>query len=235
MSIKIGKQILGSCPVIAAAVSDSDLRLLKPVDLKVINLLELRVDMFKSLSEDYVKGVFYQAMKRFSKPLLCTIRLKSEGGRKAIGEDKRYALFEAVAPLADTIDIEIQSNLLKDVVRLAHKFKKPVIASYHNLQKTPGNDYLSRMLRNAQKVSADITKLAVKADTMDDVARLLRLTMDHKKDNLIAISLGDRGRISRIVNPLFGSLITYGYTGSPKADGQMHVRQVAEQLKLYMV
>jgi 3-dehydroquinate dehydratase type I len=232
MSIKIGKLKLGSRPVIAAALSDDNIRLLKTGDLKVIDLIELRVDMFKTLSEDYVKGVFHQVKKRFSKPVLCTIRLTSEGSRRFIDENKRYALFEAIAPLADMIDIEIQSRLLRDVVRLSHKLKKPVIASYHDLQKTPRDDFLSRMLIKAQKASADITKLAVKADTMDDVARLLRFTMDHKKDNIITISLGDRGRLSRIINPLFGSLITYGYIGHPKADGQMHVNQLVKQLGL---
>ncbi len=234
MSIKIGKQIPGSCPAVAAAVSDSDIRLLRQSDVKVIDIIELRVDMFSSLSEDYVKSVFLQVKKRFSKPVLCTIRLTSEGGKRFIEDRKRYALFEAVAPLADMIDIEIQSKLLKDVVRLAHSLKKPVIASYHDLKKTPKEVFFSKMLTQAHKVSADITKLACKADTMDDVARLLRFTMDHKKDNLITISLGKPGRISRIVNPLFGSLITYGYIGKPKADGQMHVQQLAQLLKLYL-
>ncbi len=232
MSIKIGKLKLGSRPVIAAALSDDNIRLLKTGDLKVIDLIELRVDMFKALSEDYVKGVFHQVKKRFSKPVLCTIRLKTEGGVRSIDENKRYALFEAIAPLADMIDIEIQSRLFYDVVQLSHSFKKPVIASHHDLKKTPKEDFFLKMLTKAKKVSADITKLAFKADTMDDVARLLRFTMDHKKDNIITISLGDRGRLSRIINPLFGSLITYGYIGKPKADGQMHVNQLAKQLGL---
>lgn len=234
MSIKIGKQIPSSCPAVAAAVSDRDIRLLRQSDVKVIDLIELRVDMFSSLSEDYVKSVFLQVKKRFSKPVLCTIRLSSEGGKRFIEDRKRYALFEAVAPMADMIDIEIQSRLLGDVIRLAHSLKKPVIASYHDLKKTPKGVFFSKMLTQAHKVSADITKLACKADTMDDVARLLRFTMDHKKDNLITISLGKPGRISRIVNPLFGSLITYGYIGKPKADGQMHIQQLAQQLKLYL-
>ena len=234
MQKSINRNIAGIFPLIAAAVSDSDIRLLRQSDVKVIDLIELRVDMFSSLSEDYVKSVFLQVKKKFSKSVLCTIRLVPEGGRKAISEDKRYALFEAIAPLADMIDIEIQSKVLGDVVRLAHSLKKPVIASYHDLKKTPKEVFFSKMLTQAHKVSADIIKLACKADTMDDVARLLRFTMDHKRDNLITISLGKQGRISRIVNPLFGSLITYGYIGKPKADGQMHVQQLAQQLKLYL-
>ncbi len=233
MNIKIGKRVFGSRPAIAAALSDRDLRLLKPDDLKIIDLIELRVDMFKTLSVDYVKSVFQQTKNRFSKPVLCTIRLSSEGGRQHIDERRRRVLFEAVVPFADMLDIEINSGLFPDIIRLAHRFHKPVIASYHNLGKTPSDGVIRAMLNKARRESADITKFAVKAATLHDVARLLRFTMDHTKSNLITISLGDPGRISRVVNPLFGSLITYGYIGKPKADGQMHIKQLAEQLRAY--
>ena len=233
MSIKIGKQIPGSCPAVAAAVSDSDLRLLRSADVKSIGLIELRVDMFKKLSEDYVIQVFQQAKQQFKKPLLCTIRIPAEGGRRHIDERRRRSLFEAVAPFADMLDIEIKSSLFPDIVRLGHANNKPVIASYHNLGRTPADSFFMAMLNKARKASADITKIAVKAATINDVARLLRFTMDNGKENLITISLGKPGRISRVVNPLFGSLITYGYIGKPKADGQMNVRELAQQLSLY--
>ncbi len=224
----------GTYPLIAAAVSDSDIRLLRAADIKSIGLIELRVDMFKKLSEDYVIQVFQQAKQQFKKPLLCTIRIPSEGGRRHIDEHRRRSLFEAVAPLADMLDIEIKSSLFPDIVRLGHANNKPVIASYHNLGRTPADSFFLAMLNKARKASADITKIAVKAATINDVARLLRFTMEHTKDDIITISLGKPGRISRVVNPLFGSLITYGYIGKPKADGQMHVRELAEHLKLYI-
>ncbi len=233
MNIKAGKLKPGSRPVISAAVSDIDIRLLKPSDIKVIDLIELRVDMFKTLSEDYVKSVFYKVKERFSKPVLCTIRLKSEGGRKSIDENKRYALFKAIIPRADMVDIEIQSRLFSDVVRLSHRFKKRVIASYHNFKSTPEKRFLLKILAKARHASADIIKLAVKANSMEDVVKLACFTLEHEKDNLITISLGEKGRVSRVINPLLGSLITYGYVGNPKADGQMHVRQLAEQIKVY--
>ena len=233
VSKRMGNKILGTFPLIAAAVSDSDLRLLRPADVKDIGLLELRVDMFKNLSEDYVIKVFNQAKQRFKKPLLCTIRVPSEGGKRHIDERRRRSLFEAITPLADILDIEIRSSLFPGIVRLGHAYKRPVIASYHNLEKTPADSFFLAMLNKARRASADMTKLAVKAATMNDVAHLLRFTMDHGKENLITISLGTQGRISRVVNPLFGSLITYGYIGQPKADGQMHVRELADQLSLY--
>ncbi len=229
----MGNKIPGTFPLIAAAASDSDLRMLHAADVKSIGLIELRVDMFKNLSEEYVIKVFQQAKQRFKKPLLCTIRILSEGGKRHIDERRRRSLFEAVAPLSDMLDIEIRSSLFPDIVRLGHANNKPVIASYHNLDKTPADSFFLAMLNKARKASADITKLAVKAATINDVARLLRFTMDHGKENLITISLGTPGRISRVVNPLFGSLITYGYIGKPKADGQMHVRELAHQLSLY--
>ncbi len=233
MRIAIGNLRLDSRPMIAAALSDKDLALLRSADMKVIDLIELRVDLFKSCSVDYACGVFSRVKKRFQRPVICTIRTRPEGGAWSEDEDTRYALFEALVPLADVVDIEIRSKLFEYVIELSHGFKKPVIASYHNLKLTPANAYLLRLLSKAGRASADITKLALKANGMDDVARLACFTNEHRHGNLITMSLGDKGKLSRLINPFFGSLVTYGYVGKPKADGQMHVRQLAEQLKMY--
>lgn len=224
--------MLGKRPVIAAALSDADAGLLTAADLRVIDLLELRVDLFRSLSETYVQDVFSRVKKRFRKPVLCTIRSTAEGGGRSMDENKRYALFRALIPLADMADIEVRSRLFKDIIRLSHKCKKPVIASYHNFTLTPTDTFFLSMLAKARQGPADIIKLAVRARNREDVARLTCFTMEHRRNNLITISLGKQGRASRLINPFFGSLVTYGYVGKPKADGQMHVQELAGQLEI---
>jgi len=233
MDIKIGSIKLGKRPIIAAALSDKDVKLLKPDDISRIDLIELRIDMFKNLSESYVIKIFSNLKAKTSKPVIATIRHISEGGSTFIDEDKRYTLFKAVISIVDAIDIEIQTKLFNKIVKLSHNYKKPIIASYHNLKKAPDDAFLLKMLSKSGHAAADITKIALKVRNMNDVARLLFFTFEHRKDNLITISMGDAGRISRVINPLFGSLITYGYIGNSTAEGQMHVKQLAEQLMLY--
>lgn len=233
MGIKIGGLKSGKRPLVAAALTDKDIKSIKAGDVGAIDIIELRVDMFSKLSCNFVSGTFKKMQKKLSKPILGTIRMKSEGGKVFIKDTQRYDLFKAIIPLADMIDIEIQSTLFEPVVKLAHNFGKSVIASYHNFKITPREAFLSAMLSKSKRAGADLTKLALKANSMNDVARLLRFTMDHKEMNLITISLGKTGMVSRVINPFFGSLITYGYIGSPKADGQMHVQQLAKQLRTY--
>ncbi|MCL4557638.1 MAG: type I 3-dehydroquinate dehydratase [Deltaproteobacteria bacterium] len=233
MDAMIGDIKAGTRPVVACAMSDRDVERIGRAQVRHIDLVELRVDLFRRLSPDYVAGVFTGAKRRLSRPILGTVRLPHEGGRAAMDEETRYALFETIVLLADAVDIEIRSRIFPDVVALAHRYGKPAIASYHDLEKTPADDMLLKMVSKARRGSADIIKLALMANGIDDVVHLLRFTMDHRKDRLITVSLGRVGMVSRVVNPLFGSLVTYGYVGRPKADGQMRVDRLAEQIRMY--
>lgn len=235
MDTKVNVKKWGKTPMIAVAISDRDVELVKADVLPVIDVIELRVDMFKDLSSSYVENIFKVAKKRFSKPLLGTIRCLKEGGNKFIPENTRYELFKTIVPVADIIDVEFQSTIYKKVIRLSHSMKKPVIASYHDLKQTPDDTALLKLLMQAKTGSPDIIKLALKAKTRNDVARLLCFTIKHRDEHLITISLGEKGKISRFINPLFGSMLTYGYISSPKAEGQLHVKQLADQLKMWMI
>ncbi len=223
----------GTGPLIACAMTDRDVDRASSAQVRRIDLVELRVDLFRRLSPEYVAGVFARARDKLSRPVIATVRLKKEGGRAVMDEETRYTLFEAIVVNADLVDIEIESRIFPSVVALAHRYKRTVIASYHDLKKTPADDSLLKMMSMAERKSADIIKFALMARGIGDVARLLRFTMDHRKGRLITISLGSVGMISRVVNPLFGSLITYGYIGRPKADGQMPVDRLAEQIRMY--
>lgn len=229
MDLKINKNTLA---FIVAAISDKEIKLLKEEELKYIDVIELRVDTFEDFSSSYVDKVFKLIKMRFKKPLIGTIRLFSEGGQTRLSEDERIKLFKTIIPIADLIDIEINSKIYKSIVQTSHLSKKTVIASYHNLKKTPSDTELSRLLLKAKSAKPEIVKFATKARTLEDVGRLLCFSLKHINEHLVTISLGQKGTVSRVINPLFGSILTYGYIGKPKADGQMHVKQLANLLDM---
>jgi 3-dehydroquinate dehydratase-1 len=45
--------------------------------------------------------------------------------------------------------------------------------------------------------------------------------------------MGDFGKISRVMAPVFGSLFTYGFLHSSVAPGQLPVAKLVEELALY--
>ena len=56
----------------------------------------------------------------------------------------------------------------------------------------------------------------------------------HQLDiDVVGISMGELGIMTRITGGLFGSRLTYGFVGSEAAPGQLHVKNIKEQLALY--
>ena len=228
--IKIGGIKLGQVPRIALVIGDREnLRVIGPGK---VDFLELRVDQFQKTNPAYVTQVI-KSRKKTGLPLILTIRAKKEGGRKSVPDKVRIELFNSVITLVDAVDIELNSVIIKRIIRLAHSNKKPVIASYHNFKITPDIEKLKFLILKAKRQGADIVKIAVKANKMTDVTGLLELTLKYKQKNLITISLGNIGVISRLFFPLAGSLLNYAYLNKPSASGQLPLSVLRQYLSLY--
>lgn len=231
--LKIGKVILGQEPVIVGSIKDSDVTSGKIKDdiFRKIDIVEIRIDKFKNISLDYITSIVKKLSVSVSNPIIATIRDKKEGGETEIGEDARCEIFENIIGHVDCVDIEINSGLFKRMCSFAHSNKKIVIGSYHNFKSTPSLKMLEKILENGKKWKADIVKIAVTANSKNDVARLVDFTIKNRGKNIVTIAMGDIGRVSRILNPMLGSLLTYGYVTAPSAIGQPSVNEIYEWLK----
>jgi 3-dehydroquinate dehydratase-1 len=69
------------------------------------------------------------------------------------------------------------------------------------------------------------------ATSREDVTRLMRFTEDHAEP-LVTIAMGDMGKVSRVVAPLFGSLFTYGYISHSAAPGQLSLEGLVDALRV---
>ena len=99
-------------------------------------------------------------------------------------------IFKENISSVDAVDIELNSPILTDIVKLAKKNKKVIIISWHNFKLTPKRKFLESVLAKAKKAGADIVKIAAKANKIDDVIDLAGFTRENKARNLIIISLG---------------------------------------------
>lgn len=235
MGLFIGKIELGKIPRVIGAISDSDILTLSNETVERIDILELRIDMFKNHSPQYIEQKFNSIKTRFDKPTIATIRNNvEEGGHLKIDDTHKYELLKFVTPFSDAVDIEIKSGeLIEKVVSLCKSLNKPIIGSYHNFNETPDIGYLDDIASKAKQYGVDIVKIAVKANTKDDIARLVSFTIKNKKIGLVTISLGNIGLISRIFNPIIGSLMTYGHLGSPSTPGQISALDIVDYLRVF--
>lgn len=227
MNLHIGGLKLGQEPLIAGVLTDSDVSDLGTERLDSSDIIELRVDMFDSIMPGHLIEVFRSAREKFGKPIIATVRDFKEGGKKEIQD--RLDIYRLVIPFADAVDVEILSgDMLKQTKDLCSDKGRLLIGSYHNFVFTPADDFLDEIVASGRQNGADVVKLGVTAKEDNDFIRLMLLTLHHRDQGIITMTMGDKGLPSRIFSPVFGSLITYGSVNKPSAPGQLSTTEMKD-------
>ena len=196
------------------------------------DLLEVRVDSFVDL-DPVSLAVSLRKLKKISGlPIILTVRSKKEGGLQPLSDRTRAALFEALIPYSDIVDIELSSNgIIENVVSSAKSNGKTVIISHHDFKGTPGDAALRDLIKKSREKGADIVKIAAHAGSLKDMKRLAGILLGD--DGLIIIAMGEKGAASRVFFPMLGSLITYGSITGKTAPGQLTLKEIKEAFKKY--
>lgn len=219
---------LNNIPAIAVVLKDKDVLSFSEEELRGADIIELRVDMFSETEN--VRDFFALARRKFGLPLLCTIRLPDEGGKKEIKE--RVNIYERVLPFCSFFDIEIFSKEALYLRDLTTGSDISIIGSYHNFTHTPPLKELERIFEKGKDIGMDIIKIATMVNEEKDLETLLFFTIRHKNDKIVVLGMGQRGIPSRIINPFFGSLITYASLSEASAPGQLHLKDMVHIFKI---
>ncbi len=188
------------------------------------DILELRIDLLDDVRK-------LPELRKLGLPVIITNRMKQEGGAWQGSEKGRIKKLLSLLPDADAVDIELCAEERDDVVKEAKSTGKTVIISTHDFQRTPENNIMLGIMRESFEAGADIAKLAVTPQSFEDVLRLLEVTL-HSKGKVCTIAMGDIGKHSRIIAPIYGSVMAYGYVDAPKAPGQLRVDDLKHILKI---
>ncbi len=227
--VKIGNIQLGERPLIAVPLTDNDIASLDSIH--DADIIECRIDMFSDLSLKNIKTSLKNAKKKFNVPIIATLRLYSEGGAKNIAEDKRLKIFQSVSEIADAIDIELNSDIANHVISLALESGITAIASYHDFSITPSMRDLVSILKKGKDTGAHIVKIAVMANTYDDIRTITEFTLRHYEYNIVTIAMGEIGITSRFFLPFIGSLFTFATIKTQSAPGQISLDELKSYFK----
>ncbi|KAM7463037.1 hypothetical protein LguiA_031158 [Lonicera macranthoides] len=203
--------------------------LMNKAKLSGADLVEVRLDSLDGLSprEDIEKLI-----KHCPLPTLFTYRPKWEGGQYDGDESSRLdALRLAMELGADYIDVELKAIEEFNSLRGNKPAKCKLIVSSHNYQNTPSVEDLGNLVAIIQANGADIVKIATTALDITDVARVFQITV-HSQVPIIAMVMGERGLMSRILCAKFGGYLTFGTleSGIVSAPGQP---TITDLLNLY--
>jgi 3-dehydroquinate dehydratase-1 len=204
------------------------------------DLLEWRVDFFQRIAETQEVLAAAAALRAAAPgiPVLLTRRAQREGGQPiALDEPGVLALYRAViaSGLVDLVDYEME-NAAADVAQvraLCTAQGVPLVLSFHDFQRTPDSEQLAARFAQAQRLGADIAKLAVMPGSMADVHRLLGATLAASGSlgiPVISMAMGGLGAVSRLCGGEFGSALTFAVGASASAPGQIPIAEVRAAL-----
>jgi 3-dehydroquinate dehydratase-1 len=212
----------------------------RAVAAKQPDLLEWRVDFFGAIADTAQVLAAAAAVRDAAQgiPILFTRRAQREGGQPiALDESQVLALYEAVIACGsvDLVDYEMdnEASLLARVRELARARGLPLVLSFHDFQRTPATEHIAARFAQAQALGADVAKVAVMPQSMDDVHRLLGATLQASQRlpiPVISMAMGGLGAVSRVCGGAFGSALTFAVGAAASAPGQIPIEDVRAAL-----
>jgi 3-dehydroquinate dehydratase-1 len=186
------------------------------------HILEIRIDLLGINDIEELRSLLHGLKRKTGLPVIATNRCREEGGYWRGSEYKRIELLIGAIPDADAIDIELSSATKDMVIDAVRSAGKTLIISSHDFSTTPTSSAMLAVLEQARNAGADIAKLAVTPVNTADTLNLLSVTQ--KVDfPVCTIAMGKLGTHTRVVAPIYGSVLTYGSVDDALAPGQLRI------------
>lgn len=187
-----------------------------------IQMAEIRLDRCP-LSIEEIEDLFSSS----DTPLVATCRVADDGnGTWEEAEEKLTAAVEAGAAFLD-LEIEAPKEIGKRLRRACTEYGTTMIRSSHFFAGTPSDEVLRSTVEKCRKFGGEIVKIAAMAKSEEDVARVLALYSSIASTNsvaetqrpveLVAFSMGEIGKVSRLECLKLGSPFTYAALNESEA------------------
>ncbi len=188
------------------------------------DFIEVRLDNFEK------NGELRDVANCGRVPMIATNRSIECGGRFSGSEtERKQILLRAAGSGFEYVDVELSTSGLKDIVgEMGEMGVKPII-SFHDFNKTPSLSLMSKILKREIKSGADVCKIIATAKSIDDNLTVLNFVSKTGKSNkTICFAMGEMGKSSRLLSPLFGAFFTIAslQSGRETAPGQLTIQEM---------
>jgi 3-dehydroquinate dehydratase-1 len=198
--------------------------------------LEVRLDLLHD--EDWTLSLISEFITQLHLSVIITNRKREEGGAFTGTEEARIALLHSILESVEVaaVDLELASPEpgKSALVALASSRQVPVIFSYHDFTGMLPRTELESIIARMFDEGASVAKLAVTPKALSEALGLLELTHELSREGkrIAVLGMGPVGRHLRVIAPLYGSLLTYGYLEGEEAvaPGQFSVRELTSML-----
>jgi 3-dehydroquinate dehydratase-1 len=200
------------------------------------DLLEWRVDFFATIDNTPAVLALAAAIRSATGgiPVLLTRRSTKEGGEPIpLSEEQVVALIAAVCAsgTVDLVDFEMNndSTHVAQVRAAAHAHGVQLLLSFHNFRSTPTQEVLCQRFDQAQALGADVAKIAVMPQRLEDVLAVLAATLESSQKldiPVTSMSMGGYGVLTRLVGGIFGSALSFAVGAAASAPGQVPIEDM---------
>ncbi len=219
MSVRTSHPSLPTSPKTVASIANAEF-INGPFSNEESDIIEFRLDGLLPYLTDVKKSLLQ--LKNSQLQTLITARCTSEGGMNELSAAQRSQLLMALTPLATFVDIELANfDAMREALDYCQNMNSLVIASFHDFKKTPPQSELREKILQAVDSSADIAKLAVYHNSIDDIFQCAQLLQEGLPIAVSIMGIGPLAPTSRLLYAQLGSVLNYGFIGSkPTAPGQ---------------
>lgn len=205
------------------------------------DIVEWRADFFEEVDNIAAVLKLVQKLRNLfnEELLLFTFRSVKEGGNREIDEDYYFDMNQLViqSGVVDLVDVELFSKeeTVKALTAKANEFEVYIMMSNHDFSQTPSKQEIIDRLEKMQQYGADLLKIAVMPQSVNDVLTLLDATNTMKQQcdaPIVTMSMGNLGVISRLAGEVFGSDLTFGTVKAASAPGQIPIGELKSALHI---
>jgi len=240
--VHIGKLKLGDNPLVVAVIGGDDIvTLAQSAKSDGADLIEIRLDLFEGIAGDScdlsnIVNKIKEIKDKTKCPVLITVRRTLENGVYYVfngSEERRLEIFKTIMPHVDAVDIEINASSIKnEVIACAREHNCAVIESYHNFAETEDYNILDEFVKEMLEDKADVIKLATNVLRREELMTLNKIFIKYfeQGEKITIVPQGSTYSLFRLIFPMMGSCLAYGYVSEKNAPGQLSVLEMKYML-----
>ena len=206
------------------------LRLIKKAEKAQADFIEVRLDCLGETR--YLVDI----PKSTKVPLIAANKLRSENGFFSGSEiERQQTLLNAAKSGFGYVDVDFCSAKRNETLTKLRQLGVKAIVSYHKFDGILHASTMEKILDEEIGAGAEVCKIVLTAKQIEDNLPILTfVSFASIKAKLVCFCMGENGKTSRLLSPLFGAFFTFASleSGSETATGQM---SIAEMKAAYML
>ena len=143
--------------------------------------------------------------------------------------ERRQLLVAAAKSGFEYVDVELSTPRLEALVKELRALGAKSIVSFHKFDGSLSISELNSVLEREIASGAAVCKIVTTAKQMEDNLTTLNFTSTaSSKAKLVCFCMGELGKVSRLLSPLFGGFFTFASLeqGNQTASGQMTIQEM---------